>query len=125
MYIGLPLSLSKKMVDIETVVQIAETEGPSQEVLDELEYLKQLETHVTDQKCSQAQNILQELKYEFDTADRFYNLAGQFWENIENDDLDDIEAKYMDGMGISVDWKTCERCEELSKTSDYVKGILI
>ena len=82
-------------------------------MLDELEYLKQLEGQVTSQKCSQAQNILHDLKIEFDTADEFYNRAGQFWEDIENNDLDEIEGQYMDGMGISADWRTCKRCDKL------------
>ena len=81
-------------------------------MLDELEYLKQLEGQVTPQKCSQAQNILHDLKTEFDTADEFYNRAGQFWENIENNDLDEIEGQYMDGMGISENWQKCERCND-------------
>ena len=82
-------------------------------MLDELEYLKQLEGQVTRRKCSQAQNILHDLKNEFDTADEFYNRAGQFWEDIENYDLDEIEGQYMYGMGISDDWGTCERCHEI------------
>ena len=68
---------------------------------------------MTRRKCSQAQNILHDLKNEFDTADEFYNRAGQFWEDIENNDLEEIEGQYMYGMGISDDWRTCERCDEL------------
>ena len=54
-------------------------------------------------------------------SDKSYNKAGQFWEDIENNDLDEIEEQYMNERGMSKDLWTCERCSDLPD-KDAFKG---